>query len=131
MTADYFVAVRIIRLPLFSDTARSVAKIELSGFEPGPPFPLGHCFCNKHSCTIFFSVIPCFILERKDANPDDPILMMEVALTGTFEKYLVNDGSATKQGLETEHGKICLAFAHWTFEYTEEELVVTDLQGNV
>ncbi|KAJ7358939.1 hypothetical protein OS493_020780 [Desmophyllum pertusum] len=74
-------------------------------------------------------VIPCFILERKDANPDDPILMMEVALTGTFEKYLVNDGSATKQGLETEHGKICLAFAHWTFEYTEEALVVTDLQG--
>lgn len=57
--------------------------------------------------------------------------MMEAALSGKFEKYLSNDGTSTSQGLNSAHGKICLAFAHWTFKFTEEALVVTDLQGKV
>lgn len=57
--------------------------------------------------------------------------MMEEALTGSFKKYLVNDGNATKNGLETFDCKVCLVFAHWTLRYTGEALLVTDLQGNV
>ena len=57
--------------------------------------------------------------------------MIEAALSGKFEKYLGNDGTSTSQGLNSAHGKICLAFAHWTFKFTEEALVVTDLQGKV
>lgn len=38
--------------------------------------------------------------------------MMEEELTGSFKKYLVNDGNATKNGLETFDGKVCLVFAH-------------------
>ena len=77
----------------------------------------------------FFSVIPCFILEGKDAGDDEHVFMMEAALNGKFEKYLGNDGTSTSQGLNSAHGNICLAFAHWTFQFTEEALVVTDLQG--
>lgn len=55
--------------------------------------------------------------------------MMEEALKGEFQKYLVNDGNTTKHGLDTSNGRVCLAFAHWTLEYTKEALVVTDLQG--
>ena len=62
---------------------------------------------------IFFSVIPCFILEVKDARDDEDVLMMEAALSGKFEKYLGNDGTSTSQGLNSVHG--CLAFAHWIF----------------
>ena len=57
--------------------------------------------------------------------------MMEEALTGSFKKYLVNNGNATKNGLETFDGKVCLVFAHWTLQYRGEALLVTDLQGNV
>lgn len=57
--------------------------------------------------------------------------MMEEALTGSFKKYLVNDGNATKNGIETFDGKVCLVFVHWTLRYTGEALIVTDLQGNV
>lgn len=55
--------------------------------------------------------------------------MMEEALKGEFQKYLVNDGNTTKHGRDTSNGRVCLAFAHWTLEYTKEALVVTDLQG--
>lgn len=41
--------------------------------------------------------------------------MMEAALDGKFEKYLGNDGTSASQGLNSAHGKICLAFAHWDF----------------
>ena len=55
--------------------------------------------------------------------------MMEEALKGEFQKYLVNDGNTTKHDRDTSNGRVCLAFAHWTLEYTKEALVVTDLQG--
>lgn len=57
--------------------------------------------------------------------------MMEEALKGDFQKYLINDGNATKHGRDTSNGRVCLAFAHWTLEFTNEAMVVTDLQGNV
>ena len=84
-------------------------------------------FFLKYSISL--RVIPCFIVQRNDV--DEEVFMMEEALTGSFKKYLVNDGNATKNGLETSDGKVCLAFAHWTLQYTGEALLVTDLQGNV
>ena len=62
---------------------------------------------------IFFSVIPCFILEVKDAGDDKDVFMMEAALSGKFEKYLGHDETSTSQGLNSVHG--CLAFAYWIF----------------
>ena len=52
--------------------------------------------------SISLRVIPCFILQRNDA--DKEVFVMEEALTGSFKKYLVNDGNATKNGLETSDG---------------------------
>lgn len=44
--------------------------------------------------------------------------MMEEELTGSFKKYLVNDGNATKNGLETFDGKVCLVLSVCALDLT-------------
>ena len=55
--------------------------------------------------------------------------MMEGALKGEFQKYLINNGNTTKHDRDTSNDRVCLAFARWTLESTKETLVLTDLQA--
>ena len=86
-----------------------------------------HCEEMTHPLAISFRVIPCFILQSSDA--DEEVYMMEEALKGKFQKYLINNGNTTKHDRDTSNDRVCLAFARWTLESTKETLVLTDLQG--
>jgi len=73
-------------------------------------------------------VISCFLL----VNPTDKeVLMMEKKLEGRYVKYLNNSGIATETGSSTDDGHVCLALAHWSLEYNEGKLLLTDLQGKI
>ena len=50
--------------------------------------------------------------------------MMEEALKGKFQKYLINNGNTTKHDRDTSNDRVCR-----TLESTKETLVLTDLQG--
>ena len=47
-----------------------------------------------------------------------------------YKKFLNNDGVPTKAGENTDLGQKCVAFAHWSYLYTERRLLLCDLQGN-
>lgn len=58
---------------------------------------------------------------------DGQWLTVEKNMSGHFRKYNNNTGEeiSPSSGLE----EAILAFSHWTYEYTNKELLVLDLQG--
>lgn len=58
---------------------------------------------------------------------DGQWLTVEKNMSGHFRKYNNNTGEeiVPSSGLE----EAILAFSHWTYEYTNKELLVLDLQG--
>ncbi|GAA6081234.1 transient receptor potential cation channel subfamily M member 6 isoform X1, partial [Tachysurus ichikawai] len=48
-------------------------------------------------------------------------------MNGDFKKYNNNTGEEITPSCGLE--EMVLAFSHWTYEYTERELLVLDLQG--
>ena len=52
---------------------------------------------------------------------------IEHFVEGIFKKWMNNEGNVNLE----EYSSLLNAFSHWTFEYTQGYLIVTDLQGFV
>ncbi|XP_072920267.1 alpha-protein kinase 2 isoform X2 [Hemitrygon akajei] len=73
-------------------------------------------------------IIPIYLIHRP-AN-SIPYATVEEELIGDFVKYSVKDGREMNVGRkESEVGQKCCTFQHWVYEWTEGNLLVTDLQG--
>ena len=91
-------------------------------------FLLNCCYTSSVQFLFPPRVIPTFLVEAVNSTITEP-LFMEVKINGKFVKYINNNGKPTKQGLQMKERNMCLAFCHWTYEYTDRSLIVTDLQG--
>ncbi|XP_038646518.1 alpha-protein kinase 2 isoform X1 [Scyliorhinus canicula] len=73
-------------------------------------------------------IIPINLIHRP-AN-SIPYATVEEELIGEFVKYSVKDGRELNVGRkESEVGLKCCTFQHWVYQWTEGNLLVTDLQG--
>ncbi|XP_069780116.1 uncharacterized protein [Narcine bancroftii] len=73
-------------------------------------------------------IIPIYLVHRPANNI--PYATVEEELKGDFVKYSVKDGRELNVGRkESEVGQKCCTFQHWVYEWTEGNLLVTDLQG--
>ncbi|XP_067840122.1 alpha-protein kinase 2 isoform X2 [Heptranchias perlo] len=73
-------------------------------------------------------VIPIYLIHRP-ANTI-PYATVEEELIGEFVKYSVKDGRELNVGRrESEVGQKCCTFQHWVYQWTEGNLLVTDMQG--
>ncbi|XP_055521801.1 alpha-protein kinase 2 [Leucoraja erinacea] len=73
-------------------------------------------------------IIPIYLIHRPANNI--PYATVEEELIGDFVKYSVKDGRELNVGRkDSEAGQKCCTFQHWVYEWTEEKLLVTDLQG--
>ncbi|XP_078408027.1 alpha-protein kinase 2 [Cetorhinus maximus] len=73
-------------------------------------------------------VIPIYLIHRP-AN-SIPYATIEEELIGEFVKYSVKDGRELNVGRkESEVGQKCCTFQHWVYQWTEGNLLVTDMQG--
>ncbi|XP_041039407.1 alpha-protein kinase 2 [Carcharodon carcharias] len=73
-------------------------------------------------------VIPIYLIHRP-AN-SIPYATIEEELIGEFIKYSVKDGRELNVGRkESEVGQKCCTFQHWVYQWTEGNLLVTDMQG--
>ncbi|XP_062898764.1 alpha-protein kinase 2 [Mobula hypostoma] len=73
-------------------------------------------------------IIPIYLIHRPANNI--PYATVEEELIGDFVKYSVKDGRELNVGRkESEVGQKCCTFQHWVYEWTEGNLLVTDLQG--
>ncbi|GCC30499.1 hypothetical protein chiPu_0008950 [Chiloscyllium punctatum] len=73
-------------------------------------------------------VIPIYLIHRPTNNI--PYATVEEELIGEFVKYSVKDGRELNCGRkESEVGLKCCTFQHWVYQWTEGNLLVTDMQG--
>ncbi|XP_078076108.1 alpha-protein kinase 2 isoform X2 [Mustelus asterias] len=73
-------------------------------------------------------VIPIYLINRPANNI--PYATVEEELIGEFVKYSVKDGRELNfSRKESEIGQKCCTFQHWVYQWTEGNLLVTDMQG--
>ncbi|XP_048401665.1 alpha-protein kinase 2 isoform X3 [Stegostoma tigrinum] len=73
-------------------------------------------------------VIPIYLIHRPANNI--PYATVEEELIGEFVKYSVKDGRELNSGRkESDVGLKCCTFQHWVYQWTEGNLLVTDMQG--
>uniref|UniRef100_UPI00398EAC5E alpha-protein kinase 2 n=1 Tax=Pristiophorus japonicus TaxID=55135 RepID=UPI00398EAC5E len=73
-------------------------------------------------------VIPIYLIHRPANNI--PYATVEDELIGEFVKYSVKDGRELNVGRRiSEVGQKCCTFQHWVYQWTEGNLLVTDMQG--
>ncbi|XP_048459279.1 alpha-protein kinase 2 [Rhincodon typus] len=73
-------------------------------------------------------VIPIYLVHCP-AN-DVPYATIEEELIGEFVKYSMKDGRELNSGRkESDVGLKCCTFQHWVYQWTEGNLLVTDMQG--
>ncbi|XP_067913020.1 alpha-protein kinase 2 [Heterodontus francisci] len=92
--------------------------------QAGGTYPIPHVTQSS-----FFSrVIPIYLIHRPANNI--PYATVEEELIGEFVKYSVKDGRELNVSRrESEVGHKCCTFQHWVYQWTEGNLLVTDMQG--
>lgn len=83
----------------------------------GPPAPI--CFC-----VFVQSFLEVFLLYCHSA---EQWFTLEECIVGEFRKFNNNNGDEISPSSLLE--ETMLAFSHWSYEYTREEMLVLDLQG--
>lgn len=80
------------------------------------------------SCVLPHRIIPLYLIYRPANNI--PYATMEEDLGGPCEQYCVTerDGSLVAQGT-SEIVLKCCAFQHWVYQWTNGNILVTDMEG--
>jgi len=91
-----------------------------------------HCYDDKKLVYVYDYVQSMYVCRFLDVSllhwrSDGQWLTIEKNMSGHFRKYNNNTGEeiSPSSGLE----EAILAFSHWTYEYTDKEMLVLDLQG--
>lgn len=74
-------------------------------------------------------IIPLYLIYRPANNI--PYATMEEDLEGPFERYCVRerDGSLAMRST-SEISQKCCSFQHWLYQWTNGNILVTDMEGN-
>lgn len=100
-----------------------------------PRVPWGAPLFSKDALTetgaslLWPRILPLYLIYRPANNI--PYATMEEDLPGQFEHYCrrEGEGSGLAPASPSEVGQKCCAFQHWLYQWTNGNILVTDLEG--